>query len=204
MSAVYLKLITILCLSCTALSGSGSSGVVWRDFGEAITIQCRSPDKSQDSLSLKKGLSEKLDHVLYKDGKSEKTTTATEFSNRVQLNGVFPNLDILIKNLTASDTGPYWCMYMKFDEKSFNKIEVKGNGSLLLVVTDSTHQCDQSNNNNNNLILMSVGICAATLLGIIICFLIWIILKTKKRTTKKPQRVANNEVYEDMRGTIRR
>ncbi|KAM6913879.1 uncharacterized protein PEZ65_014394 isoform 2-T2 [Lycodopsis pacificus] len=197
MSAVYLKLTAVLCLSCTALSGPGSSGgVVWRDFGEAITIQCRCPEQGPDSMTLQQGLSDKT-LVLFKDGKSEKTNTAKEFSGRLQLNGVFPNMDILIMNLTANDTGTYWCMYMKFDRVTSDYKEVKGSGSVLLVVTDT--RCD-AQSDSNNLILVSVVICAATLLGIIICFLIWIILKTKMCTAKKPRFVPNNDVYEEMRG----
>ncbi|XP_031728138.1 uncharacterized protein LOC116397108 isoform X2 [Anarrhichthys ocellatus] len=173
MSAVYLKLTAVLCLSCTALSGTGSSGVVWRDFGEAFTIQCRYPQQGQSSLSLEQGLSERK-LVLFKYRKSEKISTAEEFSGRLQLNGVFPNLDILIKNLTSNDTGTYWCMYNKFDGESTLNVKVQGSGSVLLVVTDT--RCDDQSD-NNNLILVSVVICVATLLGIIICFLIWIILK---------------------------
>ncbi|XP_029293942.1 uncharacterized protein LOC115012459 [Cottoperca gobio] len=208
MSAVCLKLITILCLSCTALSGPVSSGVEWRDFGGAVTIQCRLSEESQDSLNLRKGLSEEFE-VFYKDVKSGKNTIGEEFKGRLQLDGVFPNIDILIKNLTSKDTGPYWCVYKKFDQKSSQNKKTKGAGSLLLVVaesqthpsTDSTvQQCYPSNQS-----LVYVLICGAVLLGIIMCFLIWIILKDKSlRTKKKPRSVATNDVYEDMRGQLSR
>ncbi|KAK9534982.1 hypothetical protein VZT92_007392 [Zoarces viviparus] len=198
MSAIYLTLTAVLCLSCTALSGPGSSGgVVWRDFGEAVTIQCRYHEEGQDSLNLQQGLSGKKS-VLHNDGISGKTNTAEEFSGRLQLNGVFPNLDILIKNLTSEDTGTYWCTYMKFDRDSLLDKEVKGSGSVLLVVRGT--RCDEQQSDSNNLILVSVVICAATLLGITICFLIWIILKSKMCTAKKPRLVPNNDVYEEMRG----
>lgn len=201
MSAVWLKLITIICLSCTVLSGPGSSGVVWRDFGEAITIQCRPPQPDQEYLILQKGLSDEY-KVLFLDGKSGKETTAKEFTDRLQLNGDFPNVDILIKNLTSEDTGLYCCMYKMYDPKSSQTLNTRGTGSVLLVVTDTVKPCDPS---NNNLVLVSVLSCAAVLLCIIICLLIWIILKTKTLcNTKKPRRVPTNDVYEDMRGTIRR
>ncbi|XP_031168292.1 uncharacterized protein LOC116059390 [Sander lucioperca] len=206
MSAVWLKLITLLTiLSCPALSGPVSSEVVWRALGEAVTIQCRPSKPDQEYLSLKKGLSEEHD-VLYKEGNPEKNTIYKEFMGRLQLNGVFPNVDILIKNLTSNDTGPYWCVYKKFDLVSSKNLEMKGTGSVLLVVTGGPQQHSACVPPDDNLFLVIV-IFAALLLGIIMCFLIWIILKTittKKRTKKTQRHVTTSDVYEDMRGTIRR
>ncbi|XP_034751045.1 uncharacterized protein LOC117958646 isoform X2 [Etheostoma cragini] len=207
MSVFWLKLTTVICLYYAALSGPVNSEVVWRDSGEAVTIQCRCSDPNQEFLTLKKGLSEDYE-VLYKDGNSEKDTIKKEFKARLQLNGVFPNVDIFIKNLTSNDTGPYWCEYKKFDPKFNEAMKMKGTGSILLVVTDRPQQfadstCDPL---ENNLILVFVVICAALLIGIIMCLLIRIIiLKTKTlRTKKKTRKVPTNDVYEDMRGTIRR
>ncbi|XP_037647532.1 uncharacterized protein LOC119501306 isoform X2 [Sebastes umbrosus] len=201
MSVVWLKLISILCLSGTALSRPVSSGVVWKDLGGSITIQCRPPGPGQEYLSLRKGLSEELE-VFYRDGASIKNNVVDEFGDRLQSHGVFPNMDILIKNLTSDDTGPYWCLYKKFDPLTAVSVNMKGNGSVLLVVRDKLQQCD--NQSGDQLILVSLVICSAVLFGITIVFLIWIVRKTKTYTTKKPRRVPNNEVYEDMRGTIRR
>ncbi|XP_032394364.1 uncharacterized protein LOC116703626 isoform X2 [Etheostoma spectabile] len=208
MSAFWLKLTTVLCLSCAARSGPVNSEVVWKDSGEAVTIQCRCSKPDQEFLTLTKGLSEEY-HVLYRDGKSEKNTIQEEFKGRLQLNRGFPNVDIFIKNLTSNDTGPYWCEYKKFDQASSKILKMKGTGSILLVVTDRPQQfitdsaCDPL---ENNLVLVFVVICAAMLLGIIMCFFIRIIiLKTKTlRTKNKPRKVPTNDVYEDMRGTIRR
>ncbi|XP_076609266.1 uncharacterized protein LOC143334375 [Chaetodon auriga] len=200
MCAVWLKLVTILCLSCTALTGPESGGVVWRDFGGSVTIQCRSPEQDQESLSLKKGLGE--DEILFKESNSEKPTISSEFTSRLELHGVFPSMDIFIKNLTSADTGPYWCTYTKFDQMTSQRVTMKGTGSVLLVVTDTMKQCDPE---NKNLVLVSVVISAAVLLGIIMGFFIWIILKTKTlRSTVKPRHTTTNDVYEDMRGTLRR
>ncbi|XP_070837871.1 uncharacterized protein [Chaetodon trifascialis] len=200
MCAVWLKLVTILCLSCTALTGPESGGVVWKDFGGSVTIQCRSSDKDQESLYLKKGFGE--DEILFKESNSETQTISKEFTSRLELHGVFPSMDILIKNLTSADTGPYWCIYSKFDQTSSRPISMKGAGSVLLVVTDAVKPCEPE---NKNLVLVSVVISAAVLLGIIMGFLIWIILKTKTlRSTVKPRHATTNDVYEDMRGTLRR
>uniref|UniRef100_UPI0037E7145B uncharacterized protein n=1 Tax=Semicossyphus pulcher TaxID=241346 RepID=UPI0037E7145B len=201
MSAVCLKLLTIFYLCSTALTGSGSNGVVRKDFKGSITIQCRFTEGDPDNLTVKKGLSE--DQVLYREKDSEKNTITAEFRSRLQVYGKFPNLDILIKNLSSEDTGPYWCTYETFNKKT-KQPEIKiGTGSVLLVVADADTEkkCEDS---NKSLVLVSVVITAVVLLTIIVTFCIWI-LKTKNlRTTAKPRRVANNDVYEDMRGTIRR
>lgn len=109
-----------------------SGGVVWRDFGGSVTIQCRSPDPDQEFLTLKRGLGE--DHVLVIENDTSKNTISKEFTGRLQLHGVFPSVDILIRNLTSGDTGPYWCFYSKFDLKSSQSVSKKGSGSVLLVV----------------------------------------------------------------------
>ncbi|XP_041813461.1 uncharacterized protein LOC121621176 [Chelmon rostratus] len=200
MCAVWFKLVTILCLSSTALTGPESGGVVWRDFGGSVTIQCRSPDPDQEFLTLKRGLGE--DHVLVIENDTSKNTISKEFTGRLQLHGVFPSVDILIRNLTSGDTGPYWCFYSKFDLKSSQSVSKKGSGSVLLVVADTVKKCEPE---KQNLVLVSVVISAAVLLGIIMGFLIWIILKTKTlRSTVKKRHVTSNDVYEDMRGTLRR
>lgn len=110
-----------------------SGGVVWRDLGGAVTIQCRAPEPNQEFLILKRGLSE--DVVLVKENNSGIIPNIDkEFWGRLQVNGVFSSMDILIKNLTSNDTGPYWCLYSRFDGKA-KTIEKKGTGSVLLVVT---------------------------------------------------------------------
>ncbi|XP_073351089.1 uncharacterized protein [Pagrus major] len=203
MSAVWLKVITILCLSCTALSGPERGGVVWRDLGGTVTIQCRTSESDQQSMSLKKGLKEDYE-VLFTEGNPAKDTIAKELTGRLQVHGAFPNLSILIKNLTSDDTGPYWCIYSKFDLKSGQLIQKRDNGSVLLVVTDSTNSMKQCDPATNELVLVSVVISAAVLLAIIMGLFIWIIKTKSSHSTVKPRRVANNDVYEDMRGTLRR
>lgn len=103
--------------------------MVWKHPGGAFTIQCRHPEQEQVSLNLKRGI-QKSD-VLFMD--SEGQTIKKEFKDRLQINGVFPNLDILIKNLTSNDTGPYWCFYIKIEENEIP--EKEGTGSVLLVVS---------------------------------------------------------------------
>ncbi|KAM9843896.1 uncharacterized protein ACBR49_013013 isoform 2-T2 [Aulostomus maculatus] len=197
MSAVCLRLITTVSLFYTTLGKNENSTVVWRDVGGFITIQCRTSEPGQILMELEKGLNGEFD-VVVKD-KSKEPTVAKEFKGRLQLHGVFPYLDIVITNLTSDDTGLYWCIYKGFDAVSSSSKDTKGTGSVLLVVTDP--QCEQP---NRSIILVTVVISAMVLTVILVVFLVWSIYKTKKfKATMKPRRIPNNDVYEDMRGTIR-
>lgn len=108
-----------------------NAAVVWTRPGRAFTIQCRHPELGQDSLTLKRGIDRS--DVLFMN--SESKTIKTGFKDRLEINGAFPNTDILIKNLTSDDIGPYWCCYTKIN-KELNEIqETEGTGSVLLVVS---------------------------------------------------------------------
>lgn len=109
-----------------------SGGVVWVSFGGAITIQCRTTGPDQENLTLKRGLTQ--DEILVIDSSSEKNTINKEFRDRLQLNGVFPDVDITIQNLTSNDSGPFWCCYKKIDKMAKKGMETKCTGSVLLVV----------------------------------------------------------------------
>lgn len=113
--------------------------MVWKRFGEAITIQCRPFQKSEEYLTLKMGLREEF-QIIHTENESKKVVIAPPFKERVQINQEFANVDIFIKNLTSNDTGPYWCVYKKFDVVSSQIVETKGNGSVLLVVTGEALQ----------------------------------------------------------------
>lgn len=106
-----------------------SSGVLWRDFGGSVTIQCRPSEQDQKILSLKKGLRE--DDVVAIGEKSKINSIDAEFKDRLQLNGAFPSVDILITNLTFNDTGPFWCVYTKFDKNLKQVKQQKSKGSVL-------------------------------------------------------------------------
>ncbi|KAM4530727.1 uncharacterized protein PAE49_023136 [Odontesthes bonariensis] len=204
MSAFWLRTATFLCLGYTALT---EARVIWKHVGEDVTIQCRINSK-QDSLSLFRGLSK--DVQLFYTSTTNKNTFGPKIQGRSQTNGVFPGVDILIKNLTLDDTGPYWCLYKKMVSGTLETTE--GQGSVLLVVTENraakttekttVQECDPS---QQSLVVVSVVISGAVLLGIILAIIIWIVLKTKTSCpTAKPTRVTTNDVYEEMRGTQRR
>lgn len=112
--------------------------MVWSEVGQAITIQCQSSETLQDSLTLTKGLNEEVEAVFV-DRTTQNFKIADPFKGRLQLNNRFPTVDIRIKNLTSNDTGPYWCVYKRFDTQSTQIITSKGQGSVLLVVTGEPH-----------------------------------------------------------------
>ncbi|XP_071390625.1 T-cell immunoreceptor with Ig and ITIM domains [Centroberyx affinis] len=203
MSALWLRLITFLSLACTALSGPVSSGPVWKDIGGFITIQCTTTLQDQDALSLQRGLGEE-EQILYFDKGSEKFTMKKELKPRVETKVQFPKMDIVIKNLTVEDTGAYWCVY-----KDVQMTGTKGTGSVLLVVQDAAQQkknCDEKESPlSNTLVLVCVLITGLVLVCVFVVFFIWIFLKIKAlRTTTKPRQATTNDVYEDMRATLRR
>lgn len=163
MSAFWIQFVTILCLygACAGKAEPGIvintikkhygvlkhervfcfveiGGVVRKRAGEDITIQCKC-GKSPMYLYLKKGLHKEND-VFFKAMGSNNHTVASGLTGRLQIHGAFPNIDILIKNLTLQDTGPYWCQYFVFSTSTFQLESVPSNGSLLLVVTGESHQ----------------------------------------------------------------
>ncbi|XP_069380533.1 uncharacterized protein [Paralichthys olivaceus] len=204
MSAVCLKLVTLLCLSCLTLSDPEKI-VVSRKPGEAITIHCRSPDNTDEYLDLCRDLCQG-DKVVYMN--SENVEIVPAYKDRAQITGAFSKVDIFIKNLTLEDTGQYWCMYKKVNEK-IGKVDAKCRGSVLLVVKEEGGVSGNGNQacetKHQGMLLVTVVTSAVVLLCFIVGACMWLILKTKTfPTTKKPRRVINNEVYEDMRATIRR
>ncbi|XP_028268315.1 uncharacterized protein LOC114440196 [Parambassis ranga] len=203
MSAFWIQFVTILCLHGAC---AGIAGVVRKTAGEDITIQCKCSE-SPTYLSLKKGLHQE-DEVFFKEKEYKNHTVARSVTGRLQIHGAFPNIDILIKNLTLQDTGPYWCLYSVYSTNTFSVQSVKGTGSVLLVVTEPKQptkaeaQCPGVVQQDG--ILLAVVITAAVLLGITMAVLIWIYKIKQSRFTVKPRQGTTNDVYEDMRGTLRR
>ncbi|XP_030592213.1 T-cell immunoreceptor with Ig and ITIM domains-like [Archocentrus centrarchus] len=182
MSALWFQLITFVCLSFGAPVGADVEGVVRKHVGQSVTIQCRSTS-DQETLNLKKGLHEERD-IFYATVHSDKRTIDSKFTDRLQYHEKFPNVEILIKNLTLNDTGPYWCVYKMTDKKYVQKI-TKGSGSVLLVVTEkpSTVLVRECQPPQNDMVLWAVVITAAVLIVILSIPLIMMILKKKRLHT---------------------
>uniref|UniRef100_A0A3Q1FLY5 Immunoglobulin domain-containing protein n=1 Tax=Acanthochromis polyacanthus TaxID=80966 RepID=A0A3Q1FLY5_9TELE len=186
------------------------------DVGESVTIQCRT-SAEQDSLYLKMGLSKDID-VFFTEKDTGKNTISTQYKHRLQSNGAFPNVDILIKNLTANDTGPYWCMYKAFDRKTSKQTATDGSGSVLLVVTREPrcfiyHSTKPHNPAfNSNFLKQTLKITSHTFYILNKSVKMLLLLDNSSRDVPfqikclimAPRRLPTNDVYEDMRGTFRR
>ncbi|XP_032442527.1 uncharacterized protein LOC116735046 [Xiphophorus hellerii] len=156
--------------------------VIWRESGQSVTIQCRI-NTDQDFLVLKMGLNEETE-VAFINRASRKTHFHKGIAGRVQTSGTFPSVDIVIKNLNGSDSGPYWCVYSKLDD-NYHPLVTKGNGSVLLMVTGYTHEstttitgeakCDAS---SLSLVVVYVRIIVIVLIGLMLGFSILIMHKS--------------------------
>lgn len=221
MSAAYLRVgLRLLTVFYICISVTLCSKVVWKNTGDSITIQCRCKYEV-NAISLKKGLAKNED-VFYKSKRSDKINFAD--SSQSEVYGIFPNLDIIMKNLTKNHTGVYWCTYGKYNQTSRRTETVDGEGSVLLVVTDPINRVGKSTSANHigrvdksmapdetcipsdkNLVVTSVVISATLLLIIFVALLLLVIRKVKYlKVENKPRSAPLNDVYEEMRGTIRR
>ncbi|XP_017161576.1 uncharacterized protein LOC103469283 [Poecilia reticulata] len=206
MSAVWVKISTILCLCYTA----EMKGVQWKEVGQSITIQCRS-SSDQDRLSLTMGLNET--EIVGINKKPHKEIIREGMKERVQTSGTFPNIQILIKYLRENDTGPYWCSYSKTEDVTYQQKIMKGDGSVLLVVTEKRQETPPPSDDpqkkcegpDTNMVLVGVAIAVGVLLVMMLGFILFTHKTKSSDNAIKPRRVAaGNDVYEDMRGTLRR
>ncbi|RVE69440.1 hypothetical protein OJAV_G00077790 [Oryzias javanicus] len=190
MSAVWLTIAAVFCV----LSAAEGNNIVWKNVGEDVTIACRT-SQEQSHMFLKRGLHEET-VLVYADKNS--TKLKVEPANKIQTKGKFPNITFTIKNLTSTDIGPHWCLFTRYAEK-FKEVNDKKNGSILLVIKDSEVNCSSK----TPLYLIAIVVSAAVLITLV--FTIFLTKFVKLECIKKnPQRRPTNDVYEDMRGTIRR
>ncbi|XP_014832768.1 PREDICTED: uncharacterized protein LOC106910605 [Poecilia mexicana] len=206
MSAVWVKICGIICL-CYAAE---MKEVVWREVGESVTIQCRSGTSKHISLHLKRGLREDMDiaqiNNKLKLGKNQKRLMhfseiklheVKNMIDRVQINGTYPNIDFLLKNLSVDDTGAYWCLYLQ--DTSNTREMIKGGGSVIVVVKENSYAraeavqgADEPTMNMPMHVPLVYAVPAAVLfLGIILSFIIWI----KRRTKSADITVEQTRVY---------
>lgn len=86
-----------------------------------------------ESLSVKMGLTES--DVFHVEHTRPEPLIQETFKGRLQYSGEYPDLDILITNLALNDTGPYWCLYHKYNNIKKQTETFKAKGSVLLVVS---------------------------------------------------------------------
>lgn len=103
---------------------------MWKDIGGSITIHCRAAAlPPQNLLSLKRGLHK--DEIFTTNNDRRHNLVSKNVEGRLLVVGVFPDLDLIIGNLTMEETGLYRCFY----SKTGRTIETKeGEGAVLLVV----------------------------------------------------------------------
>ncbi|XP_061568406.1 uncharacterized protein LOC133422431 isoform X2 [Cololabis saira] len=206
MSAAWLKIAIFVCLSYIARTDGGTKKVIWKEAGESITIECSS-SQPQESMYLYTGLYKSVELVFISP---PKVTVTNHIKARVQTYIEFPKISVLIKNLTVNDTGTYWCVYMNYI--NLKEVRVEGDGSLLLVVTGKkgaptvatvTQQCEPL---LQGLLTGALVISGVVTLCVVVACCGWIIFKKPPCTTQTRQskRAVGNDVYEDMRGTLRR
>lgn len=106
--------------------------VIRRPLGGSVSIPCRHFPQGQMHMTLSIGLKKefKILHMI-----SHKITIAKEFSGRLRVEGNFPNVDVIISNLTSEDAGLYFCDYQWYDDASSEQKRVDDDSPVLLVVT---------------------------------------------------------------------
>ncbi|XP_017161707.1 uncharacterized protein LOC103469282 [Poecilia reticulata] len=158
--------------------------VIWRESGQSVTIRCRI-NTDQDFLVLKMGLNQETE-VAVINGASKKRNFHKTIAGRVQTNGTFPSVDIVIENLNVSDSGPYWCVYSKLDD-NYHQLVKKGYGSVLLMVTGNSREsttimevpkCDAS---SLTLVVVYVRITVIVLIGLMLGFSTLIMYKSHNK-----------------------
>ncbi|XP_036069176.1 uncharacterized protein si:ch211-188c18.1 isoform X2 [Oryzias melastigma] len=192
MSAVWLTFAAVLCL----LSAAEGNNIVWKKVGEDVTIACRT-SQEQNHMFLKRGLHEET--VLFYADKNS-TTSKIEPANKIQTRGKFPNITFTIKNLTSTDIGPHWCLFTHYD-KNFKGTTDKKYGSILLVIKEDDFKVDCSP--NTPMYLIAIVVSATVLITLVFTIILTRFVKLKG-LKNQTQRRPTNDVYEDMRATIRR
>ncbi|XP_019751979.1 uncharacterized protein LOC109531886 [Hippocampus comes] len=125
-------LATLLCLFCTTPAKTVENiEVIRRPPGGSVSIQCSHVPQGEMHMTFFKGLKKDFQilHMM-----SQKTTTAKEFSGRLRVEGIFPNVDVIISNLTSEDTGLYFCDYQWYDDARSEQKRVDDDSPVMLVV----------------------------------------------------------------------
>ncbi|XP_029584654.1 uncharacterized protein LOC115171724 isoform X1 [Salmo trutta] len=229
MSALSLCCAIFLCLLCCTLAEKGSKGLLVRkQEGDTMTIHCSTALPDQENLSVYMRLTKEIE-VLYFHQGNQKFTLHKRFELRLTPNGKLNKMDITITNLTIEDSGVYWCVYSVY--KTPKIVKTEGEVAVLLVVNDlyvrscstgytcpvpsdlqmlKDEECDQNDASSGlgmprYLVLVSAVTAGSVLLLSLLILFIWVIPRLKAwRATIRPTPVRTNDVYEDMRTTIRR
>ncbi|XP_059353752.1 uncharacterized protein LOC132090974 isoform X1 [Carassius carassius] len=184
--------------------------------GNEIIIQCAADKTPQDGVYLYKqaGASKNKEEVFYyyKDGTLRPKSEWCR--DNVKVTGTFPNLNVTILNLKATDTGFYWCEFNLEDTISVGtvtwlwieeSVDKKTNitGKIVTNVEadgeDDKKVCSGDLHHHEKIFLI---VCAVMLPLLCITGFIFVILKVKGRRRNKKYRPSNppsDSVYEEMK-----
>uniref|UniRef100_A0A673G9P7 Uncharacterized LOC107744762 n=1 Tax=Sinocyclocheilus rhinocerous TaxID=307959 RepID=A0A673G9P7_9TELE len=164
--------------------------------GNKIIIQCAADKTPQDGVYLYKlvGASKNEQKVFYyyKDGTFRPISEWCR--DKVKVNGTFPNFNVTILNVNATDIGFYWCEFNLEDNISVGKVTWlwigKSEGK------DDEKVCSEDIHHHVKIFLI---VCAVMLLLCIAGF-IFVILKGCWVNKKyRPSNPPSDSVYEEMK-----
>uniref|UniRef100_A0A672LEY1 Immunoglobulin V-set domain-containing protein n=1 Tax=Sinocyclocheilus grahami TaxID=75366 RepID=A0A672LEY1_SINGR len=149
--------------------------------GNKIIIQCAADKTPQDGVYLYKqvGASKNEQKVFYyyKDGTFRPISEWCR--DKVKVNGTFPNFNVTVLNVNATDTGFYWCEFNLEDKISVGKVTWLGIGKS--EGKDEEKVCSEDIHHHVKIFLI---VCAVMLLLCIAGF-IFVILKVSIHTYTK-------------------
>uniref|UniRef100_A0A8C1LQA1 Immunoglobulin V-set domain-containing protein n=1 Tax=Cyprinus carpio TaxID=7962 RepID=A0A8C1LQA1_CYPCA len=173
-----LRVCTILFFSNTVTSLIGA-------VGNNIIIQCAADKTPQDGVYLYKqeGASKNKQEVFfyYKDGTF--IPKSKWCRDKVKVNGTFPNFNVTVLNVKATDIGLYWCEFNLQDKKSVGTV------TWLLIEIERKGEAggkdDEKVCSGDILHYVKIIVCAVMLLLLCITGFIFVILKVSTHTNTK-------------------
>uniref|UniRef100_A0A8C1MX89 Immunoglobulin V-set domain-containing protein n=1 Tax=Cyprinus carpio TaxID=7962 RepID=A0A8C1MX89_CYPCA len=163
--------------------------------GNNIIIQCAADKTPQDGVYLYKqeGASKNKQEVFYyyKDGTFRPKSEWCR--DKVKVNGTFPNFNVTVLNVKATDIGLYWCEFNLKDKKSVGTV------TWLWIEESVEKVCSGDIHHHVKIFLI---VCAVMLLLLCITGFIFVILKVKGCWRIKKYRPSNppsDSVYEEMK-----
>uniref|UniRef100_A0A8C1M7E3 Immunoglobulin V-set domain-containing protein n=1 Tax=Cyprinus carpio TaxID=7962 RepID=A0A8C1M7E3_CYPCA len=184
--------------------------------GNNIIIQCAADKTPQDGVYLYKqeGASKNKQEVFYyyKDGTfSPKSKWCRD---KVKVNGTFPNFNVIVLNVKATDIGLYWCEFNLQDKKSVGTVTWLWIEESVDIKTNKTGEIERKgeaggkddekvcSGDIHHHVKIFLIVCAVMLLLLCITGFIFVILKVKGCCRIKKYRPSNppsDSVYEEMR-----
>ncbi|XP_064171027.1 uncharacterized protein LOC135243265 [Anguilla rostrata] len=188
--------------------------------GEGVTLTCSTTLKGQEALTLYKTLL-KPEKVFYLNRDPLQLTVEQPFQGRVATAGEFSALSVTISNLTAIDSGLYWCQYNKYNTHTHQLDECRGESPVTVVDITDSPICDSLTTTeppisvaenkgcppgDDATVLVLTGLLSASFVFLAsVLLLICVIPKVKRFHEKRGQfdRRTHDTVYEEMQPKLR-